>query len=75
MPTTFLSTAYFPLECAASWLRALIYANPLTYIVDGLRGCLTNSFPIPPWIDLTVIIFLCTATMSIGTYLFNRGEA
>ena len=75
MPATFLSTAYFPLESAASWLRALIYVNPLTYIVDGLRGCLTSSFSIPPWIDLTVTISLCAATMSIGTYLFNRSEA
>ena len=75
MPATFLSTAYFPLERAVSWLGALIYVNPLTYVVDGLRGCLTNSFSIPPWMDLTITIFLCTATISIGTYLFDRSEA
>ena len=75
MPATFLSTAYFPLETMTNWLRTLIYVNPLTYVVDGLRGCLTNSFSIPSWIDLTVTIFLCAATMSIGTYLFNKSEA
>jgi len=75
MPATFLSTAYFPLETMTNWLRTLIYVNPLTYVVDGLRGCLTNSFSIPSWIDLTVTIFLCVATMSIGTYLFNKSEA
>ena len=75
MPATFLSTAYFPLETMTNWLRTLIYVNPLTYVVDGLRGCLTNSFSIPPWIDLIVTVFLCAATMSIGTYLFNKSEA
>ena len=75
MPATFLSTAYFPLETMTNWLRTLIYVNPLTYVVDGLRGCLTNSFSIPSWIDLTVTVFLCAATMSIGTYLFNKSEA
>ena len=75
MPATFLSTAFFPLESTTSWLRIIIYMNPLTYIVDGLRGCLTNMFSISPWIDLTVTVFLCAATMSIGTYLFNKSEA
>lgn len=39
-PMWFLSGALFPPEGAATWLRAVMYANPLTYGVAGLRHAL-----------------------------------
>ena len=74
MPAIFLSTAFFPLESMAAWLRILAYANPLTYIVDGIRGCLIGRFSISPLADLAVLLSLCTITMAAGAYLFSRSE-
>ena len=75
MPAALLSTAFFPLESTSPWLKTAIYANPLTYIVDGIRGCLTGKFSIPPLADLTVILSLSTLTIFTGAWLFSRSEA
>lgn len=40
IPMWFLSGALFPPEGAATWLRAVMYANPLTYGVAGIRAAL-----------------------------------
>ena len=38
MPLFFASNAIYPTELMPGWLRALAHANPLSYLVDGLRG-------------------------------------
>lgn len=36
-PLLFFSGAFFPLDDVPAWLKALSYANPLTYAVDALQ--------------------------------------
>lgn len=38
MPLFFASNAIYPLEIMPSWLRFIAQANPLTYLIDALRG-------------------------------------
>ena len=38
MPLFFASNAIYPLELMPTWLRVVAHVNPLTYLVDGLRG-------------------------------------
>ncbi|HEX8738922.1 MAG TPA: ABC transporter permease [Casimicrobiaceae bacterium] len=38
MPMFFASNAIYPLDIMPAWLRAISQANPLTYLVDALRG-------------------------------------
>jgi len=38
MPIFFASNAIYPLSLMPAWLRAVSYANPLTYEVDALRS-------------------------------------
>jgi ABC-2 type transport system permease protein len=38
MPMFFASNAIYPLDLMPGWLRVLARANPLTYLVDALRG-------------------------------------
>ena len=40
IPLWLLSGALFPLSSASGWLRALMWANPLTYGVEALRSLL-----------------------------------
>lgn len=37
MPLFFASNAIYPIGIMPAWLRAIAHANPLTYLVDGLR--------------------------------------
>lgn len=38
MPLFFASNAIYPLAIMPAWLRVIARGNPLTYLVDGLRG-------------------------------------
>lgn len=43
MPIFFLSGAMFPMGSAPLWIQSLMFVNPLTYGVDGLRNILFSS--------------------------------
>jgi ABC-2 type transport system permease protein len=38
MPLFFASNAIYPIDIMPSWLQVISYINPLTYLVDALRG-------------------------------------
>jgi ABC-2 type transport system permease protein len=38
MPLFFASNAIYPLDLMPGWLRVVAHINPLTYLVDALRG-------------------------------------
>lgn len=43
MPLFFASNAIYPLQMMPEWLRAVASANPLTYVVDALRGLMIQG--------------------------------
>ncbi|MCE9598756.1 MAG: ABC transporter permease [Spirochaetia bacterium] len=43
MPLFFASNAIYPLELMPGWLKAVALANPLTYLVDALRGLMIEG--------------------------------
>jgi len=74
-PIFFLSGALFPVQSMPSWLRYIMYIDPLTYGVDGLRGTLIGVSTFPLWLDFTVLLILCLALATLGSYFFSRMEA
>lgn len=40
MPLFFASNAIYPLDLMPGWLRTIAAFNPLTYLVDTLRGAM-----------------------------------
>lgn len=43
MPLFFASNAIYPLDIMPRWLRIVAMLNPLTYVVDGLRGLMVHG--------------------------------
>jgi ABC-2 type transport system permease protein len=74
-PIFLLSGALFPIQSMPSWLRYIMYIDPLTYGVDGLRGTLIGVAAFPLWLDFTVLLVLCLALSTLGSYFFSRMEA
>jgi len=74
-PIFLLSGAMFPVQAMPSWLKYIMYVNPLTYGVDGLRGTLIGVAAFPLWLDFTVLIISCLALATLGSYFFSRMEA
>jgi ABC-2 type transport system permease protein len=74
-PIFFLSGALFPVQSMPSWLRYVMYINPLTYGIDGLRGTLVGVASFPLWLDFAVLLILCIALATLGSYFFSKMEA
>jgi len=75
MPIFFLSGAFFPLQAMPAGIRYIMYVNPLTYGVDGLRGTLVGAATFPLWLDFVVLLVLSIILASLGAYFFSRMEA
>ncbi len=74
MPLFFASNAIYPLSIMPGWLQAIAQANPLTYIVDGLRTLMLVN---PPkagnlFIDFAVLILVTVVMIVIGSLLYPR---
>lgn len=74
-PIFFLSGALFPLESMPAGIRYIMYVNPLTYGVDGLRGSLVGAAALPLWLDFTALLILSIVLASLGAYFFSKMEA
>jgi len=75
MPLFFLSGAFFPLEGMPAGIRHIMYVNPLTYGVDGLRGTLVGGAAFPLWLDFAVLLVLSIILAGLGAYFFSKMEA
>jgi ABC-2 type transport system permease protein len=79
MPLFFISSALFPIATNTAFpdfIKTLSYANPLFYMVDGLRGSLTSVNNIlHPLVDLVIVLIICLILLGTGSYLFNKSEA
>ena len=72
MPMFFLSGAIFPLDGLPKAFNIIIYLNPLSYGVDGIRATLINMHHFSIATDLLVLGTLTTVIMVIGSYLFSK---
>jgi len=74
-PIFFLSGALFPVQSMPAGLRHVMYINPLTYGIDGLRNTLIGVAAFPLWLDFVVLLVVCIALATLGSYFFSRMEA
>lgn len=74
MPLFFLSDSIFPANVLPVFVRYIVYLNPLTYGVDGLRNALVGTGTFPIWIDLLAMAISSAAMVSIAAYAFSKTE-
>jgi ABC-2 type transport system permease protein len=74
MPIFFASNAIYPLELMPNWLRVIALANPLTYVVDGLRALMikgaASEFGLT-W-DFTVLLIVTAGVVAVAARLYPR---
>jgi ABC-2 type transport system permease protein len=73
-PTFLLSGALFPISNFPQWLKTIIYINPLTYGIDGLRGSLIGFSQFSLFLDFAVVLVFAIATISLASWLFSKTE-
>ena len=55
MPLFFASNALYPIDIMPAWLQVISRVNPLTYLVNALRGLLVGA-PANLWADFGVLV-------------------
>ncbi len=71
-PIAMMSGAFFPISDLPTWLRSIVYLNPLTYSVDAIRWSLLGSSTISIWLSFEVMIFFAIAMVGIAGKLFGK---
>jgi ABC-2 type transport system permease protein len=74
-PLFFLSGALYPLKNLPVPVRVLSLIDPLTYGVDGLRGCLIAVSERPVAIDLAALAGFAVLMLVLGAYFFEKSES
>jgi ABC-2 type transport system permease protein len=71
-PMFFLSGALYQLEDLPSWLTVLVYLDPMTYAVDGVRGALLGIGRFSTALDMAILLSYAAAMVLLGSYAFKR---
>ncbi len=72
MPLFFASNAIYPTAIMPTWLQYLIKVNPLSYVVDALRGLLLPGYPASLSVDLLAIGISTVVLVSLAGWSFRR---
>lgn len=72
MPLLFLSSALYPLETMPTWMRVVAYANPTTYVVEGMRATLFAAGSLPLWVCAAVLAAFAVACSWFGVSSFRK---
>lgn len=72
MPMFFASNAIYPLDIMPHWLRAIAQVNPLTYLIDALRGLMiTGGESIHGYaVDFAVMLAVFAALLFVAVRLY-----
>ena len=72
MPLFFASNAIYPLELMPDWLKSVAIFNPLTYLVDVLRGSMivggVSTFPVITSFGVMGLVFLILLALASKIY-------
>jgi ABC-2 type transport system permease protein len=74
MPLFFASNAIYPLSIMPAWLRAVATLNPLTYLVDALRGLMVHDEPsmYSVGFDVGVLALVLIALLSVAVKIYPK---
>jgi ABC-2 type transport system permease protein len=77
-PVFFLSGAFYPVESLPAWLKSVVFLNPMTYAVDGLRAVMIKGSSIlavmPDVIFVGVFALLTQILGNLALYLALSGR-
>jgi ABC-2 type transport system permease protein len=71
MPLFFASNALYPIDVMPTWLQVVSRINPLSYLVDALRGLLVGT-PAHVGVDLLVLVGATAAGIVVAGALLGR---
>lgn len=72
MPLFFASSALYPVSIMPNWLQVFAKANPMSYLVDGLRGLLLDPSYSHGLLDVLVLLGATLLVWALATRQYPR---
>lgn len=72
MPLFFASSAIYPISIMPRWLQVVAVINPLSYVVEILRGILVTGVYARMWLHLGLLLGMILVAVIIATILYPR---
>jgi ABC-2 type transport system permease protein len=72
MPLFFASSAIYPISIMPNWLKVVATINPLSYVVEILRGLLITGNLSNIFLDLGILLGMIVLAIMIATKLYPR---
>ena len=68
----FAFNAIFPISLMPGWLKTIAFLNPLSYVVDAMRGLLVTGDLSHLLLDLFAIVLATALLVSLASLSFKR---
>ncbi|MCK0169234.1 ABC transporter permease [Jannaschia sp. S6380] len=72
-PLSFLSGTFYSIEGLPPLMQALSHANPVFYLIDGLRHSVLGVSDSSPWLGFVVVALTTLGVAGIGWWMFRTG--
>jgi ABC-2 type transport system permease protein len=72
MPLFFASSALYPVQAMPAWLRGFAMVNPMSFLVNGLRGLMLDPAYMGFGVDAGVLLALGAAALAIATWRYPK---
>jgi len=72
LPLFFASSAIYPISIMPAWLQVVAYLNPLSYMVDGLRGLLVSGSLASLPADMAILVGVTAVISIISAYMYPK---
>lgn len=72
-PLTFLGGVFYSVEKLPSPFEQIARANPVLYMVEGLRYGLLGFSDVSPWIGVTMLVVLNAVTLAVAYHWLRTG--
>jgi ABC-2 type transport system permease protein len=73
IPLSFLSGTFYSLESLPPLMQAISHANPVFYLIDGVRFAVLGVSDSPPLLGLAVITVSLAGVIALGWWMFRTG--
>ena len=72
-PLAFLSGTFYSLEAMPRLLQVLSHANPVFYVIDGVRFGVLGVSDANPWLGLVIVAATAAAVSALAWRWLDRG--
>jgi ABC-2 type transport system permease protein len=73
MPLTFLGGTFYSIDVLPEPWRTVALANPVVYLVNGLRWTFYGSSDVSIWVSLGLTLGFLAACVALIAYIFRSG--